>query len=223
MVDSHIVHSRSLRLCSCNVGKRQRQMKSTCSFVPSLRNIVSDLNWSYRAHQMPCWHHQRPLDMGEVPAFSIWQRKVVFTQTLLARHHLSLPSSPFPSSFQPFSPLPDCISTFIWYSQNALLCCVTFLTLRGGYTLPVSPERGENSRFPSTAQQPSSPPGNNSTASLLVRTPLCHANCFVFFLRFCSSKATPLSRRQFGRRKKKKRSFFPFSKFILWNSLSPCW
>ncbi len=62
--------------------------------------------------------------------------------------------------------------------------CITVLCNvprpQGRLHLPVSPERRENSRFLSTAQQPSSPLGNNSAASLLVRTPLCHANCFVF-------------------------------------------
>lgn len=112
----------------------------------------------------------------------------------------------------PLSSLSQFLSSF-----HTFLCCLTVLVTlfdihkmhycavqpfspQGRLHFPVSPER-RDSRFLSTAQQPSSPPGNNSTASLLVRTPLCHANCFVFWC-FRSSQAFPLSKRQFGRGKK---------------------
>lgn len=116
-----------------------------------------------------------------------------------------------------FSSLSDCISTFIWYSQNALVCCATFHhhhhslnpppPPQGKLHLPVSPKRRENCRFLSTAQQPSSPLGNNSTASLLVRTPLCHANCFVF-LRLSLFQSIPSERKAVW--SEKKGLFSPF-------------
>ncbi len=116
--------------------------------------------------------------------------------------------------------LSDCISTFFLIIHVmhfcAVLCSLPFRRVH----LLISLKRRENSRFLSTAQQPSSPLGNDSAASLLVRAPLCHANCFVFW-HSRSSQASFPSKRQL--RKRKKRSFLSISKLSFWNSLSPCW
>lgn len=132
-----------------------------------------------------------------------------------------------------FSLLSDCISTFIWYSQNVLLCCATFLTLKGGYTRQFLQREESIADFPPL---PSSPRGKNSAASLLVRTPLCHANCFVglfflflFYLCSRSSRESPLSKRQLGRRKKVFSSHLkikPLKKFepmLIGEMLCPGW
>lgn len=101
--------------------------------------------------------------------------------------------------------LSDCISTFIWYSQTALPCRAAFLIPRGGYTCRFL-QREEriadsspllNSRPVLWATTPPPP--------LLVRTPLCHANCFAFFFWHSPSpQASSLCKRQFERRGEKK-------------------
>lgn len=89
--------------------------------------------------------------------------------------------SHFLSLFQPFSPLSDYISTFIWYSQNALRSCATLFALREGYTcwFLQREERKISDSSPLPQKLPA-PLGNSSAASLLVRTAPLHANCFVF-------------------------------------------
>lgn len=118
--------------------------------------------------------------------------------------------------------LSDCISTFIWYSQTALLCRAAFLIPRGGYTCRFL-QREEriadsspllNSRPVLWATTPPPP--------LLVRTPLCHANCFVFFFDTLPLLKHPLWAKGSLKGEEKKRSFLSVSKFSLWNSLSPC-
>lgn len=101
--------------------------------------------------------------------------------------------------------LSDCISTFIWYSQTALPWRAAFLIPRGGYTCRFL-QREEriadsspllNSRPVFWATTPPPP--------LLVRTPLCHANCFAFFFWHSPSpQASSLCKRRFERRGEKK-------------------
>lgn len=104
--------------------------------------------------------------------------------------------------------LSDCISTFIWYSQTALPCRAAFLIPRGGYTCRFL-QREEriadsspllNSRPVLWATTPPPP--------LLVRTPLCHANCFVFFFLTLSLSSSILSVQKAVWKERRKKGLF---------------
>lgn len=94
----------------------------------------------------------------------------------------------------------DCFITIYLIFTKCITVQYNIPHLQGRLNLLVSPERRENSGFLSTTQQPSIPLGNNSAASLLVRTHLCHANCFVFWHPSCS-KAFSLRKGKFSRGK----------------------
>lgn len=115
---------------------------------------------------------------------------------------LSLPQSVF-SLISASVLLFDCIITLYLIFTKRITVLYNIPHLQGRLNLLVSPERRLNSVFLSTAQQLSSPLGNNSAASLLVRTHLCHAHCFVFWHSRCS-QASSQRKIKFLRRKKEK-------------------
>ena len=78
---------------------------------------------------------------------------------------------------------------------------------QGKLHLPVPPESRENSRFPSIAQQPSSPPGNNSAASRLSEH-LFAMQIALFFVKLSLFLSPPSEPKAVW--KKKKGIFLPF-------------
>lgn len=107
--------------------------------------------------------------------------KYIWTQATCMRLHLAMKTSGSREHFHMVSPLSstvsvsflisafsllsDCISTFIWYSQNALLCSTTFLTLKGGCTCQFLQREQQISLHCSTAVQ--------SSGQQLRRLPAC--------------------------------------------------
>lgn len=170
----------------------ERLIKLTFSFILSIVRVL--LTWRYTAYEdhADTWEH-------------LWaETTCMYLNMAHSDSFISHLSSSVSLSFliSAFSPLSDCINTFIWYSQNALVCCATFLC---------PPRESYTCRFLQREERiADSCPLLNSRSVLWATTPppsclsehLFAMQIALFFWGSRSSKASPLSERQFGVRKK---------------------